>query len=218
MLSNVKNEAQVEYISIREASSISGIGKQTLRALVDQNKIKSYRTLSGQRKIDKFDILKMCSNDYFNETKSDYSKFNYIYTRVSSKKQLEDLSRQFEYVRSKDPSYESYLPLKDVGSGINFKRKGLETILDRCVQGSIGDVVIAHRDRLSRFGFELIKSFIEKAGGTLTVIDDDEHKSSEQELAEDLLSIVQIYSRKSNGRRGNSKVNKDKNQTNEDSD
>jgi predicted site-specific integrase-resolvase len=114
---------------------------------------------------------------------------------------MDDLSRQLTYIQSKDLKYITYTSLSDIGSGINFKRKGLQTILDSCLQRVIGEVIIAHRDRLSRFGFELIKCFITKAGGTIKVLDDDGHKSTEQELAEDLLSIVHIYSCKQMGKR-----------------
>jgi len=120
---------------------------------------------------------------------------------VSSKKQVDDLARQIDYLKSARTEYSSYIPIIDIGSGINFKRQGLSTILDACMQRTIGEVVVAHRDRLSRFGFELIKLIINKAGGTLTVIDDERNKSSEQELSEDLLSIVHIYSCKQMGRR-----------------
>ena len=143
-------------------------------------------------------IWKMC-NSVSPDKKP--TRTNFIYTRVSSKKQMDDLSRQIIYIQSKHTQYTSYTTLSDIGSGINFKRKGLQTILDSCLQGLIGEVVIAHRDRLSRFGFELIKCFITKAGGTITVLDDDGHKSTEQELAEDLLSIVHIYSCKQMGKR-----------------
>ena len=78
---------------------------------------------------------------------------------------------------------------------------GLATILDACVQNSIGEVVVAHRDRLCRFGFDLVKQIIEKSGGSITVIDDEKNKSSEQELAEDLLSIINIYSCRQMGKR-----------------
>ena len=122
------------------------------------------------------------------------------------KKQSDDLGRQVEYLKGRKPEYNSFVCLEDIGSGINFKRKGLQRILDSCIQGTIGEVVIAHRDRLSRFGFELIKLFVETAGGTITVIDDEQHKSSEQELSEDLMSIVQIYSCRSMGKRRYSKI------------
>ncbi|KAJ3214449.1 hypothetical protein HK099_006878, partial [Clydaea vesicula] len=90
--------------------------------------------------------------------------------------------------------YSSFHVIQDIGSGINFKRKGLQKILDACLQKSIGTVVVAHKDRLARFGFELIEYIIKKAGGDLKVVNDDFNKSSEQELSEDIISIIHVFS------------------------
>jgi excisionase family DNA binding protein len=190
-----------EYISIDEASKITGLSIQTIRKLGDKKQIKCFKTPSGHRRFNKQDLEKFCDPDSFNEKDSKNTKINYIYTRVSSKKQLDDLSRQVEYLQKRKPEYSSYTTISDIASGINFKRKGLQTILDSCLQGIIGEVVIAHRDRLSRFGFDLVKIIIEKAGGTIIILDDEENKSSEQELAEDLLSIIHIYSCRQMGKR-----------------
>ena len=190
-----------EYISIDEASKITGLSIQTIRKLGDKKQIKCFKTPSGHRRFNKQDLEKFCDPDSFNEKDSENTKINYIYTRVSSKKQLDDLSRQVEYIQKRKPEYSSYTTISDIASGINFKRKGLQTILDSCIQGVIGEVVIAHRDRLSRFGFDLVKIIIEKAGGTITILDDEKNKSSEQELAEDLLSIIHIYSYRQMGKR-----------------
>lgn len=185
---------KIEYIPILEASKITGLSIQTIRKLGDKKEIKCFKTPSGHRRFNKQDLEKFCDSNTINEEKSENTQANYIYTRVSSKKQLDDLSRQIKYIQQRNPEYSSYISISDIASGINFKRKGLQTILDSCIQGIIGEVIVAHRDRLSRFGFDLIKLIIEKAGGTITVIDDTQHKSTEQELAEDLLSIIHIYS------------------------
>ena len=191
-------ESDIKYVSIREASSITGICQQVLRKMADQETVRSYRTPSGKRKFNKLDLEKMCLN-IPSDVKITYSeKENFLYSRVSSKKQLDDLSRQSDFLKSKYPTYRI---IKDIGSGINFKRKGLETILDSCIKGNIGEIVVTHRDRLSRFAFDLINLFVTKAGGKITVIDDDKNKTTEQELAEDLLSIVHIYSCKQMGKR-----------------
>jgi len=197
------NEETKNYISVKRASELCGLSPQTLRKLADENKIEYYKTLSGQRRFNQSYIQKMCHNELVNKEIPKIERINYLYSRVSSKKQQDDLYRQFEYIRSKNPKYSTYTSLQDIGSGINFKRKGLNTILESCLQGAIGEIVIAHKDRLCRFGFELIKTLVEKSGGTITIIDDEEdrHKSSEQELSEDLLSIVQIYCCKSMGSR-----------------
>jgi excisionase family DNA binding protein len=192
---------KIDYISILEASKITGLSIQTIRKLGDKKEIKCFKTPSGHRRFNKQDLEKFCNSNTINEEKSENTQVNYIYTRVSSKKQLDDLSRQIKYIQQRNPEYSSYISISDIASGINFKRKGLQTILDSCIQGIIGEVIVAHRDRLSRFGFDLIKLIIEKAGGTITVIDDTQHKSTEQELAEDLLSIIHIYSCRQMGKK-----------------
>ena len=182
---------KAKYITISQACELTGLHQNTLRRLGDEQTIQCYKTSGGQRRFNKHDLEKMCNSVSVDKKPT---RTNFIYTRVSSKKQMDELSRQVIYIQSKHTKYTSYTTLSDIDSGINFKRKGLQTILDSCLQGTVGEVVIAHRDRLSRFGFELIKCFITKAGGSITVLDDDQHKSTEQELAEDLLSIAHIYS------------------------
>lgn len=194
--------SEPEFISLREAVKLTGIQCQTLRKLSDEDKIKCYKTLSGQRKFDKRYLEKMCFGDDYNPKTEKIPQRNFIYARVSSKKQLDDLHRQIEFIKSREPDkYSTYELVTDIASGINFNRKGLETILDTSLFGTIGEVIIAHRDRLCRFGFDLIKLIIEKRGGKIIVLDDEKNKSSDQELAEDLLSIIHIYSCKQMGRR-----------------
>ena len=200
---------KTEFISIREASIITGINPQTLRKLGDENKIKCYKTLSGQRKFDKYYLEKMCNNNVDYDKIQDNQKQNFIYSRVSSKKQSDDLHRQIEFIKSRRPEYASYISISDIASGINFNRKGLITILESTLHGTIGEIVVAHRDRLCRFGFDLIKLIIEKQGGKITVLDDERNKSSEQELSEDLLSIIHIYSCRQMGKRSY-KIKKDR--------
>jgi predicted site-specific integrase-resolvase len=196
-----------DFISIGKASVITGLTSQTLRKLCDTQKITCYKTPSGQRKFNKLSLETFCnpisnSTIVIQDSKiQKIQKQNYIYTRVSSKKQMDDLLRQVTYVKSRREEYSSYISLSDIGSGINFKRKGLSTILDACLQGLIGEIVIAHRDRLSRFGFDLIELLVSKSGGKIIVLDDQHNKSTEQELAEDLLSIVHIYSCRQMGKR-----------------
>jgi predicted site-specific integrase-resolvase len=82
----------------------------------------------------------------------------------------------------------------DVGSGINWKRKGLKTILEQAMQGNISEVVVAQRDRLCRFAFELLEWVLRTNKVKLVVLDEEKGSSTEQELAEDILSIIHVYS------------------------
>ena len=199
----MQNGEKERYITIGRAANMLGLDPQTVRKMVDSQKIAGFKTPSGQRRVDKHDILRFCNNLLPDQEIQKCERQNFLYARVSTKKQLGDLSRQVEYI--KKPEYSEYCIIQDIGSGINFKRKGLSTLLDSCVQGTIGEIVVAHRDRLSRFGFDLIELFVSKAGGKITVLENNKITTSEIELAEDLMSIVHIYSCRQMGKRSYSK-------------
>ena len=189
------------FISIGKAAEFTGLDQQTLRTLADSKKVRCYKTPAGQRRFDRHGLEEMCNLVHNGEEVAESKIRNFLYARVSSKKQMDDLSRQIEFLKSRRPEYASYDVVSDVASGINFKRKVLSSILDACIQGIVGEVVVAHRDRMCRFGFDLVNHMVAKAGGKITVIDDQRDKSTEQELAEDLLSIVHIYSCRQMGKR-----------------
>ena len=188
-----------KFITIQQASIFSGLDKQTIRKMVDNSQIDGYKTPSGQRRINKQSIQKLCYTSISDENKQISQRQNFLYTRVSTKKQMDDLSRQVKYIQR--PEYSNYTIIQDIGSGINFKRKGLQTILESCIHRTIGEVVVAHRDRLCRFAFELIESIIKKAGGTITVLNNDNNISKEEELSQDLLSIIHIFNCRQMGKR-----------------
>jgi predicted site-specific integrase-resolvase len=190
------------YISTKKARQLLGITTSTLINWDKAGKINTIRTPSGLRLYNSKDIQNIIGCD------SNFQKKRKIaYCRVSSKKQINDLERQKDFFRSKYPDYEL---VEDVGSGINWKRKGLKTILDGAMSRDISEVVVAHRDRLCRFGFELLEWIFERNGIKLTVLDRDEHKSPDQDIADDIISIIHVYSRRQMGKRRYS-VSKDSN-------
>ena len=85
------------------------------------------------------------------------TKQRIVYARVSSRKQLGDLERQITLLEKSRPGYRV---VSDIGSGINFKRRGLLHVLDLAISGRLDELVVAHRDRLMRFGFELIEHIL----------------------------------------------------------
>ena len=202
------------FISINEASRMSGLSIQTLRRSFDSKMLSGFRTPKGTRRFDKKSIQELLDSDgeYSEQNKPRIIK-NFIYARVSSRKQMDDLSRQIEFLRR--PEYNDYILVQDVASGVSCKRKGMQTILEACVQGNIGEVVIAHKDRLARFGFDIIETVIKAAKGKITILGNTEFKSPEQELSEDLLAIVHIFScRQTECRTRKNKKSSDKNLSN----
>lgn len=192
-------DSQEELIPIRKVCKLIGLKANTIRSWADTGKIRSIRTPSGQRLFPKSQLQSI-----MDDVSSDKEKENFLYCRVSSKKQLDDMERQKELLQSLYPNYKL---ITDCGSGINWKRKGLRTLLEFAMQGTIGKVVVAHKDRLCRFGFDLVKFIIETNGGEIVILDKTENQSSEQELAEDLLSIIHVYSCKQMGKRRYKKQN-----------
>ena len=209
---------QSSFISIGKAAQITGLHPNTLRRLCDQKEINAFKTKGGQRRFSSSSIQSYISKFHNSEENNSTKKqticthkiqTNFIYVRVSTRKQQDDLQRQIEVCRTilpkrgeDDSSHQNnFRVITDIASGSNFKRKGLHTILEACLQGNIGTVIIAHRDRLARIAYDLIEYIILKSGGKIEIVDDSEHSSSEQDLATDLLSIVHVFSCKQMGKR-----------------
>ena len=181
----------VEYVSSQEACKLFQVSISTLRRWDNEGKIDTYRTAGKQRRYSTQLLTKT------NTITNDVQKQKICYCRVSSTHQKNDLQRQKEYLKSKYPDYRI---IQDIGSGINWKRSGLKTILELAMQKKLDTVVVAHRDRLCRFAFELIQWILEKNEVKLVVLNES-ICSTEQELAEDLLSIIHVFSCKQMGKR-----------------
>ena len=122
-----------------------------------------------------------------------------IYARVSSLGQKNDLERQILSLKNKFPDYKL---IKDIGSGMNMNRKGLRKIIDMSIKGEIEEVVVMHKDRLCRFGYELVEDLIKKySNGKIIIVSKKEDKEPKEELVEDVLQIMNIFVSKMNGLR-----------------
>ena len=130
------------------------------------------------------------------------------YCRVSSHKQTGDLQRQVAFMQQHFPNAEV---ITDVASGLNYRRKGLASILERLHQGDKLTLVVAYRDRLARFGTELIEQILQQNGGELLVLNQRD-LSPPEELTQDLLAILTVFSARANGlRRYRKEIQEDKN-------
>lgn len=176
----------MRYLPSRKAAEVLGVHPNTLRRWADGGKIDHIRTDSGQRRYDVDSYVGRQSQSV-----------GVCYCRVSSYKQKDDLERQVIYMREQHPTYEV---VRDIGSGLNFKRKGLRSLLGRLLQGDKLRIMVAHKDRLARFGFECIQFLVESNGGEIVVLDQSQ-LSPERELTEDLLAILNVFSCRMHGRR-----------------
>lgn len=185
----------VTYITTGKAATLLGLSKSTIFNYIKSGTITGFkRSPTGRYLFNKQELLNLInSTQNVSETQK-----RIIYARVSSKKQKDDLDRQIKFLRTQRPDYQV---ITDIGSGINFNRKGLKTILEQSMLGNVKEVVVAYKDRLSRFAFDLIKQIIEFNQGTITVLYNEEFKSPEQELSDDLLSIIHVFSCRKMGKR-----------------
>jgi predicted site-specific integrase-resolvase len=167
----------MKFVPLRKAVEYYGYCADTLRKYAEQGDIKAKRLPSGHWM---FDIDSM---------EKPIKSATICYCRVSSSKQKDDLVRQIVFMREQFPNAEI---VQDVGSGLNYKRKGLNSILERLLQGEKLTVVVAYKDRLARFGTELIEFLIDKNGGEFLVLNQPVY-SPERELTEDLLAILTVF-------------------------
>ncbi len=200
-MNNCPNE---QYIGKKKALEILGISAMTLLKLEELNKIEVIKTIGGHRKYN--------VNKYINDNKKESEpvvkdkkektkneKINICYVRVSIQGQKSDLEHQKEYMKKKYPKYEI---IEDIGSGINFNRKGFRKIIKLAIEGKINKLVVAYKDRLTRFGFELIEDLItEYSHGEVIIENEKEEKEPKEELVEDVLQILNVYTAKMNGLR-----------------
>lgn len=179
-------------ISVKEAAKLLGITPKTLRIWEKDGKVKSIRTNGGHRRYKVSDLIGNKKQD----------SITIAYARVSTSEQKEDLKRQEivleNYCSSKGYSFEI---ISDLGSGLNYKKKGLVKLIKLICSNNIERLVISHKDRLLRFGSELIFSLCENFGVEVVIINRSEESTFEEDLANDVLEIITVFSSRLYGSR-----------------
>lgn len=188
----------MKYYSINEFSKILGVSAQTLRNWDANGKLHPHHTSSNGYRYYSHEQLSQVMNINPNIDRKTIG-----YCRVSSNKQKDDLQRQIEnmrmYLISQGKPFEI---ISDIGSGINYKKKGLKELIKLITQNKVEKVVVLYKDRLLRFGFELIEYIASLYNCEIEIIDNTE-KSEQQELVEDLVQIITVFSCKLQGKRAN---------------
>jgi len=201
------------FVSGKKASEILGVHQRTLYQWENKKLIETIRTPGGKRL---YNVKKYLENKEKKEITINNStiqklidnKGKYLYARVSSLGQKEDLKRQEKLLTEKYPEYKL---ISDIGSGMNLNRKGLRYLIDKSIKGEVKEVVIVHKDRLCRFGYELIEDIINKySNGKIIIVEETEKKEAKEELVEDVLQIMNIFVAKINGMRKYDKKLKNK--------
>ena len=183
------------YLPIRKAAEFLGVAVSTLRRWEKEGKLEPERTKGGHRRYSKEKLIAF-------KNKQENKKFTIGYCRVSSSDQKEDLKKQIENVSDYciANGYQFRI-IEDLGSGLNYKKKGLKELLTLIENREIDKIVINYKDRLIRFGYEMLEELCKLNGVKIEIINHSEDKTYEQELVEDVLSIITVFSSKLYGSR-----------------
>lgn len=185
--------------SIGKFSKKAGVSIQTLRRWDKENILKPAYVTQGKTRYYSEEQL----DELLGKPKLETKRVVVGYCRVSSHKQKDDLERQVNnvktYMLAKGYQFEI---IQDIGSGINYNNKGLNQLISMITNNQIEKVVILYKDRLVRFGFELIENLCEKYKTEIEIIDNTE-KSENEELVEDLVQIITVFSARLQGKRAN---------------
>lgn len=187
----------MKYYSTKKVTEILGVTAQTLRNWDKEGKLKpSYVKSNGYRYYSEESIL-----SYTQERKTKKNLNVVGYARVSSKKQSDDLERQINnlntYISSK---YDSFDIITDIGSGINYNNPGLKKLIEKINKKEVDLIIVLYKDRLLRFGFELVEYFAQLNNVKIEILDKID-KNQDEELVEDLVQIITEFSCKIQGKR-----------------
>ncbi len=178
-----------KLMSISEAAEVAGVAPSTLRRWEREGKIQPERTRGGQRRYT-LDMLKPHM-----AYRSPVEKKTLAYARVSSHDQKADLDQQKQmlemYCAAQGWQFEI---VADLGSGMNYHKRGLRKLLSMILDGKINRLVLTHKDRLLRFGAELVFAICEEKQVEVVIINQGDEPSFEEELAKDVLEIITVFS------------------------
>lgn len=179
--------------TMKEASKLLGVHVKTIQKWDREGKINCVRTVGGKRRVPESEIKRILGT---------HEERKIIgYTRVSSHTQKDDLERQIELIKAyaKEKGWDIEI-LNDIGSGLKEDRRNFRKLLKMVTNKEVSKVVIAYPDRLTRFGFKILEEFF-KSYGTEIVVINKRAKTPQEELIEDLITIISHFAGKLYGMR-----------------
>lgn len=183
-------------VNIGKAARELGVAQETLRRWEGLGKIAVERTPKGHRRYDLSKLSNFTKKNCINKRRT------IAYARVSSHDQKADLTRQISILESFAVSHGwNYEVFQDLGSGLNYSKKGLKKLIKEICLGTVDRLVVTHKDRLLRFGAELIFSLCEQFGTEVVIINASEETNFEDDLVQDVLEIITVFSARLYGSR-----------------
>ncbi|CUB07013.1 IS607 family transposase [Tepidiphilus thermophilus] len=187
-----------KLVPIHEAAEALGVSAQTLRRWEREGRLlPDERTAGGRRR---YDLARLKPEKF--RSQAEAVRKTVAYARVSSHDQKDDLERQKQvlelYCARQGWTFEV---IADLGSGMNYHKKGLKKLLEAIIEGQVGRLVIAHKDRLLRFGAELVFAICEAKNVEVVILNQGEDTTFEEDLAKDVLEIITVFSARLYGSR-----------------
>ena len=177
------------FLSTGRVAKIFGVHPLTIRRWVQEGKLHPIRTPTGRFAFPLSEIQALTGT---------LGREIIAYVRVSSQSQKDDLERQREmalnYAREK--GYKDVVVFQDIGSGLSERRRNFKKLLERVTDGKVASVIVAYPDRLTRFGFGILEHFFAAHGAKIEVVNRSEERSPQQELVEDLMTIIASFAGK----------------------
>ena len=187
-----------KLVPIHEAAEALGVSAQTLRRWEREGRLlPDERTAGGRRR---YDLARLKPEKF--RSQAEAVRKTVAYARVSSHDQKDDLERQKQvlelYCARQGWTFEV---IADLGSGMNYHKKSLKKLLEAIIEGQVGRLVITHKDRLLRYGAELVFAICEAKNVEVVILNQGEDTTFEEDLAKDVLEIITVFSARLYGSR-----------------
>ena len=175
-----------------------GVSVKTLQRWDKDGKLKAYRNPSDRRYYTHYQYVEYMGKIVQDEDK----RKTIIYTRVSTSNQKDDLKNQLDFLKQFANAKGIIVDeiFEEIGSGLNYNRKKWNKLLEDCMLGYVKTIIVSHKDRFIRFGFEWFERFL-KANGVELIVVNNESLSPQEEMIQDLISIIHVFSCKIYGLR-----------------
>jgi putative resolvase len=184
-----------KFVSVSEAAKALGVSAVTLRRWEANGRLVPDRTVTGHRR---YELSKIQPE----QSHAADARKTFAYARVSTHDQKDDLERQKQvlelFCAQQGWTFEI---VSDLGSGMNYHKKGLKRLLGEVLSSRVGRLVITHKDRLLRFGAELIFAICEAKNVEVVILNRGEDTTFEEDLAKDVLEIITVFSARLYGSR-----------------
>lgn len=185
------NTSNMNNYKPKEFAEMVGVTVKTLQRWDREGTLKAFRTPTDRRYYTYYQYLQFMGQ----AQKEEDSRSVVIYARVSTRNQKDDLANQVAFLRTFCNARGMIVDqcIEDYGSGLNYNRKKWNDLLDSVMDGQIKTIVISHKDRFVRFGFEWFEKFCQKFNTEILVVN-NESLSPQEELVEDIVSILHVFS------------------------